>query len=189
LADFNQAIAIVLMHERGYVDHPDDPGGETNYGISKERYPDIDIPNLTKEDAKALYYRDYWLANNLNLVRNQQIANFALDTVVNHGQGGALIQKALNRSGQNVAVDNAIGNQTVNALNSVNPTTFLRAGVQVRREYYDYLISQNPRLAKFRTGWFRRVGFFLLNLKTVGIGALIIGIALIWYISRRRSQR
>ena len=49
---FDQVIDRVLAHEGGYVNDPDDPGGETKYGISKKAYPKIDIKNLTKEEAK-----------------------------------------------------------------------------------------------------------------------------------------
>jgi len=50
----------VLREEGGYVANPADPGGETNFGISKRAYPDEDIKNLTVERAKELYRRDYW---------------------------------------------------------------------------------------------------------------------------------
>ncbi len=61
ITTFNEAIERVLKHEGGYVNDPTDKGGETNYGISKRAYPDLDIKNLTKEDAKKIYYQDYWL--------------------------------------------------------------------------------------------------------------------------------
>jgi lysozyme family protein len=57
---FSSVIKMILEHEGGYVNHPSDPGGETKYGISKRAYPDIDIANLTEEDAEEIYYRDYW---------------------------------------------------------------------------------------------------------------------------------
>lgn len=47
--------------ERGYANNPDDPGGETKYGISKRSYPDLDIPNLTWEQAENIYWRDFWV--------------------------------------------------------------------------------------------------------------------------------
>lgn len=58
--NFAHAFAQVIGHEGGYVNHPDDPGGETKFGVSKRAYPDEDIANLTLERAKELYYRDYW---------------------------------------------------------------------------------------------------------------------------------
>ena len=43
MAEFSLAIPIVLENEGGYVDDPNDPGGETNFGISKRSYPNVDI--------------------------------------------------------------------------------------------------------------------------------------------------
>ena len=49
LTTFNNIIEVVLQHEGGYVNDPNDLGGETKYGITKRFYPDVDIKNLTKE--------------------------------------------------------------------------------------------------------------------------------------------
>lgn len=58
--DFDIAFDRLLGNEGGYVNDPADPGGETNWGISKRSYPDVDIANLTREQAKAIYLRDFW---------------------------------------------------------------------------------------------------------------------------------
>jgi len=58
--NFDIAFDRLMGHEGGYVNNPNDPGGETNWGISKRSYPDVDIKNLTREDAKVIYKRDYW---------------------------------------------------------------------------------------------------------------------------------
>ena len=50
-AIFDHAVKEILRHEGGYVDDPVDRGGETKYGISKRSYPDLDIANLTLEQA------------------------------------------------------------------------------------------------------------------------------------------
>ena len=54
LVEFNDIIEVVLHHEGGYVNDPDDPGGETNFGIAKRSHPDVDIANLTKDGATIL---------------------------------------------------------------------------------------------------------------------------------------
>ena len=60
LKEFDKIIEVVLEHEGGYVNDPDDAGGETRYGISKRAYPDENIKELTVDRAKELYKRDYW---------------------------------------------------------------------------------------------------------------------------------
>ncbi|MFN8493825.1 MAG: glycosyl hydrolase 108 family protein [Caldilineaceae bacterium] len=63
LSDWQKAIRFVLRWEGGYVNDPNDPGGETNYGISKRSYPQLDIANLTLDQAVEIYQRDYWQAS------------------------------------------------------------------------------------------------------------------------------
>ena len=58
--NFDEAFSRLLGHEGGYVDNPKDPGGETNWGISKRSYPEVDIKALSMLDAKAIYLRDFW---------------------------------------------------------------------------------------------------------------------------------
>jgi len=63
--NFDIAFDFVLKHEgTNYVNDPNDPGGETKYGISKRSYPNLDIFNLSFENAKSIYYSDFWLKMN-----------------------------------------------------------------------------------------------------------------------------
>tara|TARA_R100000657_G_C4591809_1_gene50458 strand:- start:11 stop:262 length:252 start_codon:yes stop_codon:yes gene_type:complete len=57
---FEDCIDKVLEHEGGYVNDPNDLGGETNFGVSKKAYPGLDIKNLTRDEAKEIYRKDYW---------------------------------------------------------------------------------------------------------------------------------
>lgn len=57
---FDIAFDRLIGFEAGYVNDPKDPGGETNWGISKRSYPNEDIRNLTREGAKQIYLRDFW---------------------------------------------------------------------------------------------------------------------------------
>ena len=57
---FLVAVEVVLTHEGGYTNNPADPGGETNYGISKRSYPQLDIKALTREQAVEIYRQDWW---------------------------------------------------------------------------------------------------------------------------------
>lgn len=57
---FDKALAFVLKWEGGYTCDPDDPGGETRWGISKRAHPGLDIANLTEEQAAEIYRTEYW---------------------------------------------------------------------------------------------------------------------------------
>ena len=58
--NFDLAVKLVIGFEGAYVNDPRDPGGETKWGISKRSYPDVDIRNLSTDDAKQIYKMDYW---------------------------------------------------------------------------------------------------------------------------------
>lgn len=57
---YDNAFDRVIGHEAGYVNDPNDPGGETKWGISKRSYPHLIIKELTREDAYNIYKRDFW---------------------------------------------------------------------------------------------------------------------------------
>ncbi len=57
---FDDAFTRLLGNEGGYVNDPRDPGGETNWGISKRSYPTVDIKNLTRTQAEDIYMHDFW---------------------------------------------------------------------------------------------------------------------------------
>jgi len=74
----------LMGHEGGYVNDPNDPGGETKWGISKRSYPALNIKQLTREDAKVIYYRDFWKRINGDLL-HKAISFQLFDFAVNSG--------------------------------------------------------------------------------------------------------
>lgn len=146
---FELAIGRVLGSEGGYVNHPSDPGGETNWGISKRSYPKVNIKKLTREQAVAIYYRDFWVpvgGDNLSAIIGYQ----CLDAAVNHGLGTArrMMQRALG-----VADDGIIGPVTLAMLRKIDPNDFLMRFVAERLEFYTRLGTWD----KFGKGWTRRM--------------------------------
>lgn len=82
---FEEAIKIILKHEGGYVNHPKDPGGETNFGITKRFYPDLVISKLTKEEATRIYKRDYWERMKIDELYPEKAKLLVFDCAVNQG--------------------------------------------------------------------------------------------------------
>ena len=115
--DFDAAFDILVGHEGGYVDHPDDPGGETKFGVSKRSYPELSIAALTLEDAKTIYREDYW-----DRVRADKLPpelRFPLfDAAVNAGVAQSIkwLQRAVG-----VRDDGVIGPITMVAVKSTTP--------------------------------------------------------------------
>lgn len=64
MTNFDTAINRLLTNEGGLVDNPNDPGGLTQWGISQRSYPTVNIRALTRDDAIAIYRRDFWVSIN-----------------------------------------------------------------------------------------------------------------------------
>lgn len=83
---FPQAFTIVIGEEGGYTNDPQDPGGETKFGISKRAYPNLDVAQLTLPEAQAIYRRDYWDKLNLDVL-SWEMGLILFDAAVNQGPG------------------------------------------------------------------------------------------------------
>jgi len=153
MREFDDYLDIILKHEGGYVNDPNDPGGETKYGISARAFPTLDIKNLTVSGARKIYYEHYWLPMKLDHIVNEELKLHLFDMGVNAGIKKAvmLLQTLLNQT-----VDGVIGNNTLKALINY-PQDIVKDYKIARKAYYDKIITKNPKLAKFKKGWYRRV--------------------------------
>lgn len=160
MADFHKAFSKTVGHEGGYVFDNDDPGGETNYGISKRSYPDLDIKGLTLDRAKDIYRNDYWLKLKCDEIDDQALAAELFDFGVNAGlrQSVKTAQKAVALLWKDIKIDGKIGPQTVGALKGYkDPVRLVIAMKSLRAMYYIELVRRKPALRKFIGGWLMRV--------------------------------
>ena len=121
LTTFNEIIEEILEHEGGYVNDPLDAGGETNFGIAKRFYPNVDIKNLTKEQAKKIYHQDYWRPAKCDAVPSH-LRYIYFDMCVNFGRSGAVkvLQRAANAKNRDkIEVDGGIGPATLKAIQNL----------------------------------------------------------------------
>lgn len=155
MADFKAAIGYVLDNEGGYVNDPNDPGGETNFGISKRSYPNVDIRNLTRDGATAIYLRDFWKFDGLN---DQRLATKLFDEYVNQGTHAIrALQQSLGyiQAGPIVA-DGNYGPATERAANAADSVRLLNE-FEARLAYAHALDAiANPAQKADLLGWFRR---------------------------------
>lgn len=146
--DFDWAFQIVVGHEGGYVDHPDDPGGETKYGISRRSYPNEDIKGMTLDRAKDIYYMDYWLPlQAFELPDAVQVMLF--DMAVNHGKVRAvqILQQAAG-----VKTDGWLGPVSKAAIKHTPLAELVREITVQRIMFYASLET----FKTFGLGWVRR---------------------------------
>ena len=156
-ANYQKCLETILHHEGGYVNHPKDPGGETNLGVTKRVYEEWggtkDMKDLTVEDVAPIYEKNYWgkvkgddLPSGLDLC--------VFDFAVNAGPGRAA--KYLQTMIGTVA-DGGIGPNTLRALDSYVDSNGVEHAIKeyqkARQGYYESLST----FETFGRGWTRRV--------------------------------
>src|SRR5262245_35704443 len=155
MADFDPAVAKTLIREGGsrFTDNPDDHGGATKYGISKRAYPNVDIPNLTEDQAKSIYKQDYWDKVSGDRVKSQAVAENIFDTAVNMGTTTAtkLVQLTLE-----IGVDGKFGPDTLKAVNAVDDKEFLAEFTLAKIARYAAICDKDRSQSKFLLGWIKR---------------------------------
>lgn len=134
-ANFIRSMKFVLKWEtadgrRVYVNDPDDPGGETKYGIAARYHPDKDIKNLTLDEACNIYLNEYWRPAMCHTLYYPDCL-VIFDTAVNLGPG-----RALKFVGQ-----------------EFNWEEYLDR----RKEYYIEKVKETPKKQKFLGGWLNRL--------------------------------
>lgn len=150
---FDEAFERLIGHEGGYVNHSEDPGGETNWGITKV----VAVANgytgsmraMTREDAKRIYRTAFWERAKADQY-DGAIAFQLFDAAVNHGIGNGIrfLQRAVC-----VADDGQVGKFTLAAINAMSVTDVLARFNAERLDFYTKL-STWPTFGK---GWVRRV--------------------------------
>ena len=146
---FNEAFDRLIGHEGGYVNDPKDPGGETKWGISKRAYPHLDIANLSRDDARAIYRVDFWNRIDANTLPGS-VAFQLFDFAVNSGIETAVryFQRAIH-----VADDGYWGPISQRAADSTTENDMI---MNLNAERLDYMtrLKNWPDASR---GWARRI--------------------------------
>ncbi len=167
MAQFEQAVAVVLQQGGGYVPGPaDDPGSATHYGISMGAWQDYagtatPIQNITSEQAQA-YYRDtYWTPHLLGSLSSQAVATGALVAMVSLGTSDAtqLLEHALSQlqGPQASATGGVWSAATVAAINAVDAPSFYAVFTSFWRNFYQTLAETHPYLDQHLAGWLDKI--------------------------------
>ena len=175
MANFEQAVAVVLRHEGGYVQpsatYPD-PGGPTNMGVTQNVYSRYlgrpataaDVEAMPVSDAKSIYKSSYWLLVRADSIADQNVANWVLDMSVLRGVQAAskAVQTVLG-----VTVDGAIGPRTVAALNAYDADAFLLKFYKLCLSAFVGIVQQKTTQLVFLPQWTTRAGEILDTVATI----------------------
>lgn len=149
MALFDTIFDRLIGHEGGYVNDPNDPGGETKWGISKRSYPHLIIRDLTREDAENIYRHDFWERINADKFPDG-VAFQLFDFAINSGIETAIryMQRALN-----VADDGYWGPISQKAADKATESDMI---MKLNAERLDFMtrLKNWPNHGK---GWARRI--------------------------------
>lgn len=146
---FDEFIERLLSHEGGYVNHPSDPGGETQWGISKRSYPSVNIKTLTRAEAKEIYRRDFWVKSGADKMA-PAVAFNVLDGAVNSGISRSIrwLQEAAG-----VTADGVYGPASAAAVAKADPNDLV---LRYNAARLDFMTSLGT-WGSFGKGWARRI--------------------------------
>ena len=153
--NFEKCLELVLKSEGGWVNHPSDPGGETNLGVTKrvwEEYvghPVESLKKLTKEDVAPLYEQKYWRpCYGEVLPRGLDFVVFSMGINAGPGRSIKLLQSSVG-----CVPDGVIGPRTRELIFDSNCATLIAKFSETRRHYYESLKT----FPVFGKGWLARV--------------------------------
>ena len=163
-------IERVLEREGGYVDHPDDRGGPTNYGITLgtlseylgEQCTAEDVQALTRTEAKQIYRQRYWYEPGFDALSATQAEPLLVEALFDAGvhSGPARAVRLLQRAAE-VSEDGIIGPVTQSAIRGLDPARALARFLIHRAMFLGELIGQDSSQRSFRNGWAKRVSEFV----------------------------
>jgi lysozyme family protein len=133
----------------GYTNDPSDPGGETKWGIAKRSHPELDIKNLTREMAKAIYVREYVEAPGFLHISDDALRAQLVDFGVNSGPARAIrfLQRLLR-----VEPTGILDGVTISTLWKHDPLLLNDALAGARAKFIDELTDARPEMKKFEEG-------------------------------------
>ncbi len=165
--NFELALVHVLKAEGGYVSHARDLGRETNMGITRatlERHrgrpvtPE-DVRNLSREEARDIYFHMYWLPLGLDQINHPLIAMSLFDQMINRRASEVVRGLQLKLSTEmnlNLKPDGVLGPVTAEALNKLRPEKLLVTIVIEAQQSYLAIVERSPSQAVFLKGWLAR---------------------------------
>jgi len=169
MADFSKAFELMIAHEGGYVNDPDDPGGETYKGVARKIFSKwngwttIDIlkrqsgfpasldKNEDLQSAISDFYRvNFWDKINGDQISDQRVASSIFDFAVNAGSGTS---SSLAQMVVGAKADGVIGQNSLKSINDFDPEHFLSAFTVAKIARYVSIVKKRPTSRKYFYGW------------------------------------
>lgn len=173
ITTFDLAFNYTVENEGGYSYHKDDRGGATRYGITRKnaslwRGRDVtaeEMRNFPIEEAKEIYRKLYWQELNCDLYNypGVSVAIFDIGVVCGPPTSARLAQRVCASRGAPLRIDGIIGRSTIQEINSLSDSDFIRDFSALSIARFKGIIERNPSQGAFQRGWIAR-GERLLSL-------------------------
>lgn len=159
---FLSSLPFILRWEGGFVDHPSDPGGRTNRGVTQKVYdqyrlrqgqPARDVKDITDEEVRDVYEAGYWMAAQCEALDTPlHLVHF--DTSVNMGVNRAIkfLQTAVG-----CGVDGDFGPGTHAAVAACDQGAAVIRYCNTREAFYKRIVDNKPSQSVFLKGWMNRL--------------------------------
>ena len=164
----DEMIADLIKREGGYINHPNDKGGPTKYGITIKTlaawrgHPVTvkDVKNLEKLEAEKIYRSVYYLRPGIYRLIDKKLQVLAFDFAVHSGASKAIktLQEILN-----LKMDGIIGPITAKAVNkylsapNLHPQKLRQEYLKARHDYLDRMVAADHTQEDFDDGWDNRI--------------------------------
>jgi lysozyme family protein len=175
MADFEKALRLILTHEGGYVNDPDDPGGETYRGIARKKWPgwsgwtiidmlktrpgfpgnlirpdEVEIIHQLEYEVGTFYHTQFWRKVGGELITDQRVAESVFDFAINAGISTSI---TLAQSVTGAVTDGVAGPKTCEAINRFPADHFLAAFAVAKICRYVEICRKRPESKKYFFGW------------------------------------
>ena len=180
MAQFEPAYRIVQKNEGGYLNDPQDHGGETYRGIARNFFPgwegwktidrysspprilrtgEIINDQILEQQVRSFYY-NLWQKKGMPHINNQDVANIFFDFIVLAKSAVAAMQQTLSEMGFAVVADNKIGGKTISAINASDPVKLHDRFKKKRSEYHHNRVQRGLVSSIWLPGWLKRTAQF-----------------------------
>lgn len=162
----NSIIDDILRREGGFVNHANDVGKATKFGITQATLAEWmgrpatidDVKQLSEHEAREIYREQYIVGPGFLGIDNDAVRALAIDCAVNHGVKRAVL---LLQEAARVFTDGIFGPNTKDAVNRMTAAVLYRRLCAARVRLYGQIITKNPSQAVFAAGWCNRVAEFI----------------------------
>ena len=161
MADYTKLIPFIKKWEGGFGNHPKDKGGATNKGVTLATYRMVydknktvdDLKNMTDKEWEHIFKVFFWDKWKGDCIKNQSVANILVDWYWMSGNIG--VKKVQELFG--LKVDGIVGSKTLGKINSVDGEWLFKRIWELRLNYYNKIVKNNPSQKVFLQGWLNRL--------------------------------